>query len=125
MFLHNLYTIVNTTTLDEETVVTVLLNGDSPVYRAHFPGNPITPGACLLEMGRELASAVVKKDLSLEKADNIKFLKAIHPLQTPRVEFRMQVQWQEHGSWKVRTEVMDGDLVMTRMTLWLRETISA
>ena len=80
MFLHNLYTIVNTTTLDEETVVTVLLNGDSPVYRAHFPGNPITPGACLLEMGRELASAVVKKDLRLEKADNIKFLKAIHHL---------------------------------------------
>ena len=125
MFLHNLYTIVNTTTLDEETVVTVLLNGDSPVYRAHFPGNPITPGACLLEMGRELASAVVKKDLRLEKADNIKFLKAIHPLQTPRVEFWMQVQWQENGSWKVRTEVMDGDLVMTRMTLWLKEPISA
>jgi len=102
--------------------VTIELDSDSVIYKAHFPGNPITPGACIVEMGREIASLILEKDLLLEKADNIKFLMGIHPVETPRVTFMLQMTEQGQGLWKVRTEVKNGDNVMTKMTLWLKET---
>ena len=52
-FLDNLFIIESIT--DTETGFTVKLrcNPEHPVYQAHFPGNPITPGACLLKMAGE------------------------------------------------------------------------
>ncbi|HBG53675.1 MAG TPA: hypothetical protein DDW70_05640 [Rikenellaceae bacterium] len=123
MFINNLYRIVDKVVYGEQARVTILLNRDSVIYKAHFPGNPITPGACIVEMGREIASLVLEKDLVLEKADNIKFLAGIHPGNTPRVVFKLQVQEQEKGKWRVRAEVMDGDNIMTKMTLCLKETL--
>lgn len=124
MFLDNLYKIVDKACNRGEAIISVRLMEDHRIYRAHFPGNPITPGACLLEMGRELASMVLEKELMLEKAENIKFLKGIHPGDTPDIVFRMLTEQTEEGKWKVRTEVLSGESIMTKMTLWLKETIS-
>ena len=122
MFINNLYKIIDKVYYGEEALVTIELDSDSVIYKAHFPGNPITPGACIVEMGREIASLILEKDLLLEKADNIKFLMGIHPVETPRVTFMLQMTEQGQGLWKVRTEVKNGDNVMTKMTLWLKET---
>lgn len=35
---------------------TVRLLPESPVYRGHFPGYPITPGVCLVDIALELIS---------------------------------------------------------------------
>ena len=34
----------------------VVLLDDSPIYKAHFPGFPVTPGVCIVGMAVELAS---------------------------------------------------------------------
>ena len=122
MFLNNLYRIVDQVVDGEQARVTILLNRDSVIYKAHFPGNPITPGACIVEMCREIASRILKNDLVLEKAHTIKFLAGIHPGNTPRVMFVLQFKEQEQGKWKVCAEVKDGDQIMTKMTLCLKET---
>ncbi|HHV02322.1 MAG: hypothetical protein WCQ69_08045 [Bacteroidales bacterium] len=124
MFLNSLYKIVNKTSSPGGFLITVRLMEDHQIYRAHFPGNPITPGACLVEMARELVSVVLEKEFMLEKADNIKFLRGIYPGETPLVVFRMQIDQLEEKKWKIRTEVLDGDNIMTKMTLCLQETIS-
>ncbi len=46
----------------EEGAATVRLLPESPIYKAHFPGYPVTPGVTLVQMalelmGRKLASA--------------------------------------------------------------------
>ena len=122
MFINNLYKIIDKVYDGEEARVTIELDSDSVIYKAHFPGNPITPGACIVEMGREIASLILEKGLLLEKADNIKFLMGIHPVETPSVTFMLQMTEQGQGLWKVRKEVKKGDNVMTKMTLWMKET---
>ena len=42
--------IVSTKHSEAELVWQVQLNADHYIYRAHFPGNPITPGVCLVQM---------------------------------------------------------------------------
>jgi len=124
MFLNDLYHIISKESLEEVHVFTVRLNPEHRIYGAHFPGNPITPGACLLEMSRELASVALDKELILEKADNVKFLKGIHPGENPIIVFRLQVTVLEDRTWKVRTEILEGETLMTRLNLCLKETIS-
>ena len=61
----NFYTIENATHDADKHVFGVLLNPNHAIYAAHFPGNPITPGACTLQMVGELAEEVVGKPLQL------------------------------------------------------------
>lgn len=76
-------------------------------------------------MARELAAVTLQKDLLLKKADNVKFLKGIHPGEHPLIVFRLLVTELENQEWRVRTDILEGETIMTRMTLCLKETISA
>lgn len=62
---------------------TVELIPDCRIYKAHFPGMPITPGVCITQMCVELASEVVGRDLELAEARDIRFLATISPAEHP------------------------------------------
>lgn len=57
-----------------ENSATVRLLSESPVYKAHFPGFPITPGVTLLQMALELMGGS-----SLSGAREIKFMVPVLP----------------------------------------------
>ncbi len=54
---------------------------ESPVYRAHFPDFPITPGVCLVRMAMELMGK------QLTGAKDIKFLTPVFPDSVIRFEW--------------------------------------
>ena len=45
----------------------VILNPDHLIYKAHFPGQPVTPGVCILQMIRELLSVEMDIPLFIKK----------------------------------------------------------
>ena len=57
----------------EEGSATVRLLPDSPVYAAHFPGYPITPGVTIVQMALELMGR------KLSAAKDIKFVEPVLP----------------------------------------------
>lgn len=73
-----------------EVTYRVRLNPDHVIYKAHFPGNPITPGACLVQMVAELAGWHLKKRVSVAGVSNVKFLNVIKPAETPEILVRFQ-----------------------------------
>ena len=68
------------------------LNGSHPVFEGHFPGNPVVPGVCQIEMIRELVGRVSGIDFKLSDADNIKFLAMISPALYPEVSMNLDVK---------------------------------
>ncbi len=66
------------------------------IYQAHFPGQPITPGVCLVQMGVELLEQLLEENLGrrvgleMTRVKNVKFLSVVSPLATPRVEYQMK-----------------------------------
>ncbi len=50
------------------------LNPAHPVYEGHFPGNPVVPGVCQLQMISELLSLIKESAVRLIYSDNVKFL---------------------------------------------------
>ena len=49
------------------------------IYKAHFPGEPITPGVCIIQIATELFSLAMDAPMSLYSAKNVKFLKIVSP----------------------------------------------
>ena len=59
------------------------LNATHVIYAAHFPGQPVTPGVCLQQMAQELLEVYCSETLDLVHVKNVKFLKAISPMEYP------------------------------------------
>lgn len=65
--------------------VRVVLHADHAIYQAHFPGQPITPGVCLLQMARELMEDCCAERLCINSVKNAKFLAVVSPIDTPQL----------------------------------------
>ena len=55
LVLKDYYKVESVVRSDGEAVYTVSLNPDCEVYRGHFPGSPVSPGVCNIQMIRECA----------------------------------------------------------------------
>jgi 3-hydroxyacyl-[acyl-carrier-protein] dehydratase len=89
-----LYTIESLTLSDEGDKIScrILLNAEHAVFKGHFPGNPILPGVCTVQIVLELLEKATGKQLMLNKAGNIKYLGFISPKTTPEVLFDLTVK---------------------------------
>ena len=65
----------------EDNTVNAVLEIDqlNEIFNGHFPDQPVVPGACMLQMVKEVLADALKVSLRLVKADNIKFLSLIPP----------------------------------------------
>jgi len=66
-----------------------------PIFSGHFPNQPVVPGVCLVQIGKELLGSFLGRKLFLEKSSSIKFLNVIDPTLTPSVWFEIKVKNQD------------------------------
>lgn len=85
MLLGNFFTIAAKTTTGKTVVATIDINALHPIFEGHFPGQPVVPGVCMMQMIKELVEAETKNKLQLRKADHLKFLAVINPLENPTI----------------------------------------
>lgn len=57
----------------------IVLNPEHAIYKAHFPGNPITPGVCTIQIAQNLLCQHLGRKLTLVGIKNVKFLQPIVP----------------------------------------------
>lgn len=74
------------------------INSGSDIFKGHFPGHPVVPGACMLQITKEVLGSVLQNPLRLKKADQLKFMTMIDPANTPRVELDIIYKYQDDGS---------------------------
>lgn len=80
----------------------VILNPDHLIYKAHFPGQPVTPGVCILQMIQELLSEEIGMPLFINKIKNAKFTSMISPLVDRRISVLFSAVTQEEGGIKAQ-----------------------
>ena len=84
---NNLYTILGSETHDGRLCYNLRLHPDSFIYQAHFPGEPVTPGVCIVQMAKELLEDHLQQSLQLTTVKNVKFLSVITPIETPELSY--------------------------------------
>jgi len=58
---------------------TLQLNAEHAVFKGHFPGQPVVPGVCLMQMVKEVLATELKQPLMLTRADYLKFIVPVIP----------------------------------------------
>lgn len=95
--------------------IKVAMNADHEIYKAHFPGNPITPGVCLVQMATEMYQEICHEPLILAEISKIKYRNVVKPSDLPSYFFTPMGEDEENR--KVKVEIKDGEKVFTEMTL--------
>ena len=57
-----------------------------PIFEGHFPGHPVVPGVCMMQILREVLEDHVAERLRIARGDNMKFLAIINPDENQEVE---------------------------------------
>jgi 3-hydroxyacyl-[acyl-carrier-protein] dehydratase len=86
ILLNDFYTLIEK--VDASGVVTakISINKTHRIFDGHFPGLPVVPGVCMLQIIKEIMEVSSGRELKITGADNMKFLSVINPEQNNLVE---------------------------------------
>lgn len=116
-FLDSLFLTQSITDTDDGFEAFVRCNPEHPVYKAHFPGNPITPGACLLKTASEVLQQKTGRQLYLKSSKNIKYLNILIPEEGKEVRFGFSNFTETDNGCKAQLVIADDTSVYSKMSL--------
>ena len=115
--LDSLYSIVSESAGDASHSYLIPLNTDHFIYRAHFPGEPLTPGVCIMQTALELTSLACGLELELSNVKNIKFLKVISPNEVKLITYSLSKLLVEEDEVKVQVSVGVEEEIYAKLSL--------
>lgn len=83
--MHDFFTLVKHQSGHGFLEALVNINKDHPILKGHFPGRPVVPGVCMMQIVKELLEMQLQKTLQIREAENMKFLSVIDPDQDPEI----------------------------------------
>ncbi|MRT15703.1 3-hydroxyacyl-ACP dehydratase [Vitellibacter sp. q18] len=114
MLIEGLYKVTATETTPEGISAKVHLNKDHAIFKGHFPGNPVMPGVCMIQIIKELTEEATGKNLFLAVSSNIKFMAIINPDKNPDLQLMLDIV-EENGEVKVKNTTTFEDTVALKL----------
>jgi 3-hydroxyacyl-[acyl-carrier-protein] dehydratase len=115
MNLEQFYNIVHTEKNENILLAQVKLVIDHPIYKGHFPDQPVLPGIMQIEMIADLINHELNTQYQLKKASNIKYLNMIIP-NNETIVFEIKYSVQEDGDLKVNCVIKDENTIFTKFS---------
>ncbi|WP_084111121.1 3-hydroxyacyl-ACP dehydratase [Chryseobacterium taiwanense] len=97
-------------------IAQINLNKDHDIFKGHFPGNPVTPGVCMMQIVKELTEEFTGKKLFLKTASNVKFMAIINPFETPKLTLQLDITENEEEV-KVKNTTSFGETIALKMSV--------
>jgi 3-hydroxyacyl-[acyl-carrier-protein] dehydratase len=117
MLLKDFYIINSLENIDAQRyVANIRLNKDHEVFSGHFPGNPVTPGVCMMQIIKELTQEVVNSPLTMKSASNIKFMALINPEVNPELKLELDITLADDNTIKVKNTSYFDDTVVLKLS---------
>ena len=92
MLIENYYKINDVVKEEGKTIFQISLNSDCKVYEGHFPGEPVSPGVCNIQMIKECAEQVAGKSLLLNNLQQCRLTTLVTPLVHQQVEVTIALE---------------------------------
>ena len=83
------YTIPGITHTNNTINAIFQLNPEHAIFKGHFPGQPVVPGVCMLQMIKELLESALGKTLRLAIGNELKFLSVIDPTRNKLIDVEL------------------------------------
>jgi 3-hydroxyacyl-[acyl-carrier-protein] dehydratase len=94
MLLNSLYIIKQILREGKSNKLSILirLNPSHEIFKGHFPGNPILPGVCIVQILKEIMMDQLNNKLILNYVSSIKYLSFINPEVNSIINFDVELK---------------------------------
>lgn len=92
MILQNSFYTLSSMTADAGQInAQVYINPEHDIFQGHFPGQPVVPGVCMIQIVKELAEQATGRKLLLRQGHQIKFLQLLVPEQATAIQVSVKL----------------------------------
>jgi len=113
----SLFTIVTNEDTDKGVKFGIHLNSEHIIYKAHFPGQPITPGVCIVQIAQELMEEKLGQSIEIKTVKNVKFLSVISPDEVTDIDYELSNIKEDGDEVKFQATVTSGETVYAKISL--------
>jgi len=92
----------------------ITINENHKIFVGHFPGKPIVPGVCMVQIILEIMEAVVGKPVRLSEMDTIKFLTVMSPREREEIDVMINYKAAE-GRLLVNASLFSGPVIFFKL----------
>jgi 3-hydroxyacyl-[acyl-carrier-protein] dehydratase len=121
ILLNDFYTILQTVPTPGVVRAKIAINKNHRIFEGHFPGLPVVPGVCMLQIVREIMEVDCGRELKLSQADNMKFLSVINPEQNNEVDLLVNYTV-EKGKFAINATLFAGTVTFFKLKATLQST---
>lgn len=113
--LQNNFFVVNSLNFENNAIdAVVTIEKDHPIFEGHFPGQPVVPGVCMLQIVKELTEVALQKKCRIQSAANMKFLSVIDPRVHAVIHATISVEPDEE-SVKINASLFAGEVTFFKL----------
>lgn len=112
MLIEGLYTLLDLKENEAVFVADIKLHKEHEIFKGHFPGNPVMPGVCMIQIIKELTEKAVDKELFLNMSSNIKFMAIINPEKNDTLRLNLAITQMENEIKVKNTTMFDDTLAL-------------
>ncbi len=117
MLLTNFYTVISLESTGANThLAHIRVNAQHEVFKGHFPGNPVMPGVCMMQIIKEIAETICGCTLRMQSMSNVKFMALINPDVNPELRLELDVNYVEDGSLKLKNTTYFADTAALKLS---------
>jgi 3-hydroxyacyl-[acyl-carrier-protein] dehydratase len=123
MLLNDFFTVISLSGEGSSFLAKLELNVSHRIFEGHFPGQPVVPGVCLMQMAQEVTElALGNGPLRLSRADQMKFISPIIPGKAGELEMKLDCARKEDGVVQVTASLSnDGKICFKFNGVFARE----
>lgn len=91
----------------------VKLNKDNLIFKVHFEGSPVLPGACMVEIARELIELKINEKVKLSNIKKLRFADVVVPTFNDEILFSFDTKVIENEIVEAKFLVSDSNTEKT------------
>jgi 3-hydroxyacyl-[acyl-carrier-protein] dehydratase len=92
LLLNDLYTIQSLVEAENKIQAVIRLSEGHAIFRGHFPGQPVLPGVCMMEIIADITGEYLQRSFRISAGPMIKFLHMIDPKKNPLISLEINYQ---------------------------------
>lgn len=118
MVLENFYKIETKNVIEENKIYSfdITINNKHTIFEGHFPGNPIMPGVCMMQITKDIAEELTDGKLFMKKCSNVKFMAIINPEVNKDLNLQITISEDENGDVKIKNITKFEDTVALKLS---------
>ena len=125
MLLQDFYKVDKIDTVNEgKYLASITLNKNHAIFKGHFPGNPVTPGVCMMQIIKEITENVLNVSLTMVSTSNVKFMAIINPEINAELTLDLEISENEASEIKVKNTTSFKDTIALKLSNTYKRTTS-